>query len=81
MFIVGSAIGPPTPEELNVDSDLQWRQPAKRRSNLTIEARVSVNPHVTSVRALDDYELKISFGNGERRVFDVRPFSDNSAWS
>ena len=33
-----------------------------------------MNPHVTSVRALDDYELEVSFDNGERRRFDVKPF-------
>jgi hypothetical protein len=33
-----------------------------------------MNPHVTSVRALDDYELEVSFENGERRRFDVKPY-------
>lgn len=33
-----------------------------------------MNPRVKSVSALDDYELEISFGNGERRRFDVKPF-------
>ena len=33
-----------------------------------------MDPHVTSVRALEDYQLKISFDNGERRRFDVKPF-------
>jgi hypothetical protein len=33
-----------------------------------------MNPHVTSVRALEDYELEVSFSNGERRRFDVKPF-------
>lgn len=33
-----------------------------------------MNPYVTSVRALDDYELEVSFENGERRRFDVKPF-------
>ena len=33
-----------------------------------------MNPHVTSVRALEDYELEVSFDNGERRRFDVKPF-------
>jgi hypothetical protein len=41
---------------------------------LTLEVEESVNPHVTSVRALDDYELEVSFENGERRIFDVKPF-------
>ena len=33
-----------------------------------------MNPLVTSVRALDDYELELSFGNGEIRQFDVKPY-------
>jgi uncharacterized protein DUF2442 len=33
-----------------------------------------MNPHVTSVRALDDYELEVSFTNGESRRFDVKPY-------
>ena len=33
-----------------------------------------MNPHVRSVRALDDYRLAVSFENGERRVFDAKPY-------
>lgn len=33
-----------------------------------------MDPHVTSVRALDDYELEVLFENGERRKFDVKPY-------
>ena len=35
-----------------------------------------MNPHVRSVRALDDYELEVSFDNGECRRFDVKPYLD-----
>ncbi|MCK6553666.1 DUF2442 domain-containing protein [Candidatus Binatia bacterium] len=35
-----------------------------------------MNPHVKSVRALDDYELEVSFENGESRRFDVKPYLD-----
>jgi Protein of unknown function (DUF2442) len=31
-----------------------------------------MNPYVESVRALGDYELEVTFKNGERRVFDVK---------
>jgi len=41
---------------------------------LTLEVRESMNPYVTSVRALDDYELEVSFENGECRRFDVKPY-------
>ena len=33
-----------------------------------------MNPHVKSVRALDDYELEVTFENGESRRFDVKPY-------
>ena len=33
-----------------------------------------MNPHVKSVRALEDYELEVSFDNGEARRFDVKPY-------
>ena len=33
-----------------------------------------MNPYVESVRALDDYELEVSFENGERKRFDVKPY-------
>ena len=33
-----------------------------------------MNPHVKSVRPLDDYELDVSFENGESRRFDVKPY-------
>jgi hypothetical protein len=35
-----------------------------------------MNPHVRAVRALDDYELEVSFDNGELRSFDVKPYLD-----
>lgn len=33
-----------------------------------------MNPYVKSVRALDDYELEVSFENGELRRFDLKPY-------
>jgi uncharacterized protein DUF2442 len=33
-----------------------------------------MNPHVKSVRALGDYELEVSFDNGEQKRFDVKPY-------
>ena len=35
-----------------------------------------MNPHVRSVRALEDYELEVSFDNGESRRFDIKPYLD-----
>jgi len=35
-----------------------------------------MNPHVKSVRALEDYQLELSFDNGESRRFDVKPYLD-----
>ena len=33
-----------------------------------------MNPYVIDVHPLDDYQLEVVFENGERRVFDVRPY-------
>jgi hypothetical protein len=33
-----------------------------------------MNPYVKSVQPLDDYRLEILFENGERRVFDAKPY-------
>lgn len=33
-----------------------------------------MNPYVQSVRPLDDYELEVTFENGERKRFDVKPY-------
>ena len=33
-----------------------------------------MNPYVKDVRPLDDYCLEVWFENGERRVFDVKPY-------
>ncbi len=33
-----------------------------------------MNPYVDHVRTLDNYQLELEFGNGERRVFDVKPY-------
>lgn len=33
-----------------------------------------MNPHVRSIRALDDYEIEVVFENGESRKFDVKPY-------
>jgi hypothetical protein len=33
-----------------------------------------MNPYVKYVRPLDDYQLEIVFENGERRIFDVKPY-------
>ena len=32
------------------------------------------NPYVKHVRPLDDYQLEVVFENGERRVFDIKPY-------
>lgn len=33
-----------------------------------------MNPYVKHVRPLDDYRLEVTFENGERRLFDVKPY-------
>jgi hypothetical protein len=39
-----------------------------------------MNPHVKSVRALEDYELEVVFDNGESRRFDVKPYLDRGVF-
>jgi hypothetical protein len=39
-----------------------------------------MNPHVKSVRALEDYALEVSFDNGEARRFDVKPYLDRGVF-
>ena len=33
-----------------------------------------MNPYVKHVRPLDDFRLEVTFENGERRLFDVKPY-------
>jgi hypothetical protein len=33
-----------------------------------------MNPYVQQVHPLDDYQLEVVFENGERRIFDVKPY-------
>ena len=33
-----------------------------------------MNPYVSHVRTLDGYRLEVAFENGERRIFDVKPY-------
>ncbi|MGH7453168.1 MAG: DUF2442 domain-containing protein [bacterium] len=33
-----------------------------------------MNPYIKSVNALDDYQLALEFENGERRIFDMKPY-------
>lgn len=33
-----------------------------------------MNPRPTDVIALEDYELLITFKNGEKKIFDVKPY-------
>lgn len=33
-----------------------------------------MNPHVQAVRPLKDYRLELVFENGERRIFDAKPY-------
>ena len=40
-----------------------------------------LGPRVTSVLPMEDYRLLLSFNNGERRVFDVKPLFAFSVFS
>lgn len=36
-----------------------------------------MNPRVEKVKALENYQLELTFNNGEVRVFDVAPYLDS----
>jgi len=40
-----------------------------------------MNPHAKSVHPLDEYQLEVSFENGECRRFDVRPYLDRGIFT
>jgi hypothetical protein len=33
-----------------------------------------MNPYIKSIQPLDDFRLEVVFENGERRIFDARPY-------
>ena len=39
-----------------------------------------MNPKVTSVRALANYRLHLTFTNGEQRMFDVSPYLETGVF-
>jgi hypothetical protein len=40
-----------------------------------------MDPYVKNVRALDDYQLEVSFENGESRRFNVKPYLDRGVFT
>jgi hypothetical protein len=36
---------------------------------------------VTAAKAMDDYQLELSFSNGETRLFDVRPYLEKGIFT
>ena len=40
-----------------------------------------MNPYVKSVRPQDDYCLLLTFVNGEKRIFDVKPYLDKGVFT
>ena len=39
-----------------------------------------MNPRVKDVVVLDNYRLRLTFANGERRIFDVNPYLEYPAF-
>lgn len=39
-----------------------------------MKADTPMNPYIKEVRALSNYRLDLVFENGERRLFDVKPY-------
>lgn len=40
-----------------------------------------MNPYVKSVRPQDDYCLLLTFENGEKRIFDLKPYLDKGVFT
>ena len=40
-----------------------------------------MNPYVKSVQPLDDYRLALEFENGDRRVFDLKPYLEKGVFT
>ena len=40
-----------------------------------------MNPYVKTVEAIEDYQLVIEFEDGERRIFDVKPYLSRGVFS
>lgn len=41
---------------------------------MSLRAMMLTNPHIKSVKALDDHQLALEFENAERRIFDMTPY-------
>ena len=37
-----------------------------------------LRPTASQVKALDDFKLEVSFNNGEKKIFDVKPYIKGS---
>ncbi|MFA6014294.1 MAG: DUF2442 domain-containing protein [Gallionellaceae bacterium] len=39
-----------------------------------------MNPYISAVKPLENYELLLTFTNGEKRVFDTKPYLDKGVF-
>lgn len=39
-----------------------------------------MNPYITAVQPLENYELRLTFANGEQRIFDAKPYLDKGVF-
>jgi hypothetical protein len=39
-----------------------------------------MNPYITAVQPLENYELLLAFANGEQRIFDTKPYLDKGVF-
>lgn len=39
-----------------------------------------MNPYVTAAKPLEDFELLLTFANGEQRIFDAKPYLDKGVF-
>jgi len=39
-----------------------------------------MNPYIATVQPLENYELLLTFANGEQRIFDAKPYLDRGVF-
>ncbi len=67
-------------EELDAD----WQLAVNGEEVFRIEPlklETNVNPYVLNIEPLDNYCLSLTFTNGERRIFDIKPYLQRGVFS
>ena len=63
-------------EELLADWKLAVRGERLKLNIETLRWVCAMNPRIINVNALENYQLLITFSNGDSGIFDVKPYLD-----